>query len=416
MSIIKKKYYRFISNFISGKKAYYQIVKELKRDGDPKYDLGSYTAIKMKPEANKLIQRNLGKNFVNKNEYSEVTNIHDKLIKKIGVELLGAPDENQILGSSTVGSSEAIFLALLAAKWHWKKKKLPGKPNVVFCSNAHLCWEKFARYLEIDIREIPLQKYNECPEDEIVNAIDTNTIIVVAILGCTYLGLIDPVEKLHSSLEMLNEKNNWDVGIHVDAAIGGFITPYLSDNSLWDFRLSLVRSINLSSHKFGLVYPGLGWIIFKDKEYFSSDLSIQSNYLSGVSESFTINFSKSSSPIIAQYFNFLHYGFNGYKEIMESCMDKTVYLSDRINKTSIFDVVSEGKLPVVVFKFKKNPLFNEENYTKQLRKRNWMLPYYQLSGKSNLTVMRIVVRSDMTKSFIKKMITDLVWAYESLNK
>lgn len=416
MAIIKKTYYRFISNYISGRKAYRQITKELKRDGNPKYDLGSYTAIKMRPEANKLIHKNLGKNFVNKNEYLEVTNIHDKLIKKIALELLGATDEKQVLGSSTVGSSEAIFLALLAAKWHWKKKNLPGNPNVVFCSNAHLCWEKFAKYLEIDIREVPLQRYNEYPKDEIVNAIDVNTIIVVAILGCTYSGLIDPVEKLHASLETLNEKNNWDVGIHVDAAIGGFITPYLSDNTVWDFRLNLVRSINLSSHKYGLVYPGLGWVLFKDKKYFNSDLSLQSNYLSGVSDSYTINFSKPASPVIAQYFNFLYYGFSGYQEIMESCMTNTSYLSNKINQTNIFDIVSDGKLPIVVFKFKKQTSFREEDFTKLLRSKKWMLPYYQLSGKLNLIVMRVVVKSDMSQNFIQSLTSDLVWAYKYLDK
>jgi glutamate decarboxylase len=415
MAIINKKYYRFISDFISGRKAYYQIKKELKTDGDPKYDLGSYTAIKMRSEANKLIEKNLGKNFVNKNEYLEVTNIHNKLIKKIAIELLGSQNQKQVFGSSTVGSSEAIFLALLAAKWHWKKKNLSGSPNVVFCSNAHLCWEKFARYLEIDIREIPLHKYNEYPKDEIVNAIDVNTIIVVAILGCTYSGIIDPIEKLNSSLEKLNKKNNWDVGIHVDAAIGGFITPYLSNNSLWDFRLNLVRSINLSSHKFGLVYPGLGWVFFKSKEYFNSDLSIQSNYLSGISDSYTINFSKSASLVIAQYYNFLYYGFNGYKEVMESCINNTIYLSNKINQTNMFEVISDGKLPIVVFKFKKQNSIKEEYFTKLLRTKKWMLPYYKLSGELNLTVMRVVVKSDLSQNFIKKLTSDLVWAYKYLD-
>ena len=364
MTVVKNKGFRFIRNLISARKAYYQIVKKLKNDGEPKYDLGSYTAIQMRPEANKLIQDSLGKNFVNKNEYSEVTNIHDELVKKIGIELLGGLEEKQIIGSATVGSSEAIFLALLAAKWHWKKKNLSGKPNIVFSSNVHLCWYKFAKYLEVDIKEVSLEEENKYPKDKILNAINENTVIVVAILGCTYLGFVDPVEELHYSLEALNKKNNWDIGIHVDAAIGGFVIPYLPNNNVWDFRLNLVRSINLSSHKFGLVYPGLGWVFFKSKEYFNSDLSIQSNYLSGISDSYTINFSKSASLVIAQYYNFLYYGFNGYKEVMESCINNTIYLSNKINQTNMFEVISDGKLPIVVFKFKKQNSIKEEYFTK----------------------------------------------------
>jgi len=398
----------------SSKAAFEKIVKTLKKDGIPKYDLGSYTTIKMLPEANNLIQQNMGKNFVNKNEYLKTTKIHDELVKKIAT-LFNIPDLQQGFGTATSGSSEAIFLALLAAKWHWKKRNIKEKPNVVLCSNAHLCWYKFAKYLDIEVREIALDKINQYPLEKVLHQIDSNTVSIVAILGCTYLGTCDTIEKLNNSLEILNKENSWDVGIHVDAAIGGFVLPFLAENNrLWDFRLSLVRSINVSSHKYGLVYPGLGWILFKRKEYFNSELRIKSNYLSGVSESYTVNFSKSSALLIAQYFNFLHYGHKGYQKIMNACLLNKDILSISLYETSLFEIVSDKTLPIVVFKFKNAVPFNEASYTKLLRKRNWMLPYYKLSGKIDMTVMRIVIRHDMTNLLLQQLIFDLLDCYHHL--
>ncbi len=392
-----------------------KIEKELKEDGLLEYDLGSYTTIEMLPEADFIIHQILGKNLVNQNEYHKTTEIHKDLVKTLG-DFLHAPEISNVFGSSTTGSSEAIFLAVLAAKWHWKKTNLDGTPNIVLCANAHLCWYKFAKYLDVEVREIEHEDIFEYPINKITERVDENTVCVVAILGCTYLGTCDPIDQLNASLEALNEKNNWNVGIHVDAAIGGFIVPFSDEFSetVWDFKLPLVRSINLSGHKYGLVYPGLGWILFRNENYFQSELSLNSHYLSGSSESFTVNFSRSSSLVIAQYFNFLHYGIEGYQKVVEKCMNHAGLLSNLLSQSEIFEVISEGKLPVVIFRCKVPPSFSIKQFTQLLRNKKWMLPYYSLPDKKRQVVMRIVVRNDMTSVLIKLLVNDLINTYREL--
>ncbi len=391
------------------------IQNELKEDGLTNYDLGSYTTIQMLPEADLLIQHSIGKNLVNQNEYPKTTNIHNNLVKTLA-NLLHAPDADRAFGSSTIGSSEAIFLAILAAKWQWKNRNTGGNPNIVFCSNAHLSWHKFARYLDIETLEVELDTINAFPLDKVMKRIDQDTILVVSILGCTYMGTCDPAQKLNNSLEKLNRENNWDIGIHIDAAIGGFILPFFrKQQEIWDFKLPLVRSINLSGHKYGLVYPGLGWLLFRDKNYFKSELSMDSNYLNGHFDSYTVNFSRSSSLVIAQYFNFLHYGFEGYQEIVKKCTENANLLCISITDSGYFEVISDMRLPIVVFKFKENPQFNISDFTKLLRERKWMLPNYQLSGNLTDTVMRVVVRDDMSESTIKLLINDLIDCYVTLD-
>ena len=423
MRISSKKKHLTSSNYnalnqkgISSFKALSRIEKELEEDGHVEYDLGSYTTIEMLPEANFIIHKLLGKNLVNQNEYHKTTKIHKNLVKAIG-NFLHVPNVDSAFGSSTAGSSEAIFLAILAAKWSWKNRGQNGQPNIVFCSNAHLCWYKFAKYLDVEVREVALESTFEYPLEKVIKNVDQNTICVVAILGCTYMGTCDPIAKLNTSLEKLNLEKNWDIGIHVDAAIGGFVIPFLKEesNQKWDFKLPLVRSINLSGHKYGLVYPGLGWILFRNESCFQSELSLNSNYLSGSSESFTINFSRSSSLVIAQYFNFLHYGFEGYQKVVEKCMNHTKLFSKLLTDTSKFEIVSNGKLPVVIFTFKEASRFDEKAFTKLLRNRKWMLPYYQLSGKLETTVMRVVVRDDMTEVLIKLLVNDLMDCYNELD-
>ncbi len=392
-----------------------KIQKDLEEDGLKSHDLGSYTTIQMLPETEVLIHQSMGVNMVNQNEYPKTTEIHNNMIKTIA-HFLHAPDRDDVFGSSTAGSSESIFLAILAAKWAWKKKRIHGKPNIVFCSNAHLCWYKFSKYLDIEIREIALEAPNTYPMDRVIENIDQNSISIVAVLGCTQLGTSDPIGALNKRLEAVNQKNNWDVGIHVDAAIGGFVAPFLEASVFgsWDFECPLVRSINLSGHKFGLVYPGLGWILFRHKRYFHRELRVKSNYLCGISESFTINFSRSSSLVIAQYFNFLHYGFEGYQKAIKQCIENARLLSKLLTNHDVFEMLSDGKIPVVVFRFKDTIRVDISAFTARLREKKWMLPYYKLSGQMDITVMRIVVRHDMKPPFLIQLVNDLFECYEAL--
>lgn len=390
------------------------IERELAGDGRTNYDLGSYTTIDMKPEANQLIRNSLGKNLINKNEYQSTTKIHDKLVIELG-NYLKAPNVANIIGSSTVGSSEAIFLSLVAAKHLWRKKKLEGSPNIVITSNAHLSWHKFALYLDIEIRQVRLACVNQYPINEVIELVNKNTITVVGVLGCTYVGNCDPIEDLNNQLESLNSKKGWDIGIHVDAAIGGFILPFLDTvKHQWDFNLPLVRSINLSGHKYGLVYPGLGWIIFRDQRYFPRELSRTSQYLSGSFTSLTLNFSKPSSFVIAQYFNFLHFGKSGYKMIIRRCLNMAKHLACKLSESSFFEIIKTPEIPVVSFSIKENASFSAQLFTETLRFLGWMLPSYPLPDKSNKVVMRIVIRNDMTPLLLQTLIDDLIQTYKTL--
>lgn len=396
--------------------AYQKISQELESDGDPCCDLGSYTAIKMLPEANKIVAENMGKNLINQHEYPQTTVIHNKLVEEIA-ELLHAPNYSDALGCSTSGSSEAVAIAMLAHKWLWlDRKDRKGSPNIVICSNAHLCWRKFALYFRIDVREVALTEPGLYPLQQMIDQVDNNTICVVAVLGSTYTGFCDPVAALNDALLLLNKSRGWNVGIHVDGAIGGFVLPFLPEASLpaWDFTLPLVRSINLSGHKFGLVYPGLGWLVFRNKALLSAQLSLTSSYLSGDSQSFAITFSRSASLVIAQYFNFLHYGRNGYRRVMERCLLNANYFAEKLVKTDLFELVCDLRLPVVTFRFKRSSDFSEAEFTKQLRVKGWMLPCYQMPVNIPQIVMRVVVREDMVQAKLLRLVNDMKETYQAL--
>lgn len=396
--------------------AYQKITRELDLDGDPCCDLGSYTSIRMHPEANEIVSENMAKNLINQHEYPQTTAIHQKLVEEIA-DLLHAPCRSDVLGCSTSGSSEAIAIAMLAHKWSWlNRKDRKGSPNIVICSNAHLCWRKFALYFRIDVREVALTEPGLYPLQQMMDQVDHNTICVVAVLGSTYTGFCDPIEVLNDALMCLNKSNGWNIGIHVDGAIGGFVLPFLDQSSqpLWDFSLPLVRSINLSGHKFGLVYPGLGWLIFRNKALLSEQLSLKSSYLSGDSQSFAITFSRSASLVLAQYFNFLYYGRNGYRQVMEKCLRNANYFANKLIEIGLFELVCDLRLPVVTFCFKRSPDFNETEFTEQLRVRGWMLPCYQMPVNIRKTVMRVVVREDMTKTKLLRLVKDMEETYSSL--
>lgn len=399
----------------SAQEAQTEIMEFLQYDGDPYYDLGSYTTVEMEPEANELILHTIKKNLINKNEYLATTVIHNNLVKTIS-KLLHAPDINKTFGTSTVGSSEAAFLSLLAAKHHWEYNGMEGTPNVVLCANAHLCWFKSAKYLGITIQKIEIDHPNEYPLPQIINAVNAHTICVVAVLGCTSLGSCDPIHLLQDELLQLNQKNNWDVGIHVDAAIGGFVYPFLDHQKpKWDFKLSLVRSINVSGHKYGLVYPGLGWLIFRNIDYFHETLNPVYDYLNGTPQCPTLNFSRNSCFVVSQSFNFLHYGIAGYKSIIHSCLEKSRFLSAKLAESGYFIVLSTSDIPLVVFALKdRNDAFVVEKFCTRLRQKNWMLPHYKLPVKNPCQAMRIVIRNDMTIDRLNMLVMDILNTYKEL--
>ncbi len=393
-------------------KAYEQISRELEGDGDPHQDLGSFTAIHMQPEADRLIYDHLGKNLANQNEYGETTHLHKRLVQTIA-DLLGSTNAQEAAGCSTSGSSEACAIAMLMHKWLWQSNASSGQlhrtPNIILGKNTHLVWRKFALYLGVEVREASFDDINCYPLQTVVDLVDENTICVVAVMGSTFSGFCDPVEKLNDALTELNERNGWNVGIHVDGAIGGFILPFINDpdKPVWDFALPLVRSINLSGHKFGLVYPGLGWLILRDKSMVPDAMNMTASYLTGNTQSYSISFSRSSSLVVAQYFNFLHYGRAGYSAIIERCLKNTRHVAASLEATGCFDIISTLSLPVIAFSLKPDCPLREEVLTSDLRKKGWMLPFYAMPQNINRKVMRIVIREDMSRARLDALLEDI---------
>ncbi|XP_040366078.1 glutamate decarboxylase 5 isoform X2 [Rosa chinensis] len=319
------------------------------------------------------------------------------------------------VGVGTVGSSEAIMLAGLAFKRKWQhRRKLEGKPydkpNIVTGANVQVCWEKFARYFEVELKEVKLSEgYYVMDPVKAVEMVDENTICVAAILGSTLTGEFEDVKLLNDLLIKKNKETGWETPIHVDAASGGFIAPFLYPELEWDFRLPLVKSINVSGHKYGLVYAGVGWVVWRSKEDLPDELVFHINYLGSDQPTFTLNFSKGSSQIIAQYYQFIRLGFEGYKNVMENCMDNTRALKEGLEKTGRFEILSKDiGVPLVAFKLKDSSKHTVFEIADSLRKFGWIVPAYTMPANAeHIAVLRVVVREDFSRSLAERLLSDI---------
>ena len=293
---------------------------DLTLEGIPERNLATFVTTWMEPEAQRLIVENLHRNFIDHAEYPQTAEIEQRCIRMLA-NLFHAPGETT--GARTQGSSEAIMLGALSLKWQWRKRREAAgaptdKPNLVFGGDVHVVWEKFCRYFDVEPRIVPLQpdKYTIGPED-VEPHIDENTIGVAAVLGTTFTGHADDIVGINKLLVELRDDKGLDVPLHVDGASGGFVWPFLYPDYEWDFRLEQVRSINVSGHKFGLVYPGVGWLIFREEADLAQDLVFLENYLGKTDKTFTLNFSTGSAMVIAQYYALIRFGRNGYTRVME---------------------------------------------------------------------------------------------------
>ena len=395
----------------------YQLVRdEMNLDGNPAMNLASFVTTWMEPEADRLLADTANKNLIDQDEYPQTDEIHQRVITMLA-RLFNVPKECRPMGTATVGSSEAIMLGLLAHKFAWRKRQLAAgkhadRPNVVFGADVHTCWEKFALYFDVEARIVPLE-----PDCHILTAaraephIDENTIAVGCILGTTFTGQIDEIGEIDKLLEKIQRDRGWDIPIHVDAASGGFVAPFAYPELEWDFRLPRVRSINASNHKFGLVYPGMGSVVFRDVKDVPEELIFKITYLGGQMFNYSLNFSKPSGQVLLQYYNFLRLGRAGYKRIIENIMRNARYLEKQLVAGGRFELLNESQyLPVVVVTLKDSGAPPETLYhlSDKLRERGWIVPAYPLPANAQEThVLRAVVKENFTRDLAEKFAADV---------
>lgn len=307
------------------------------------------------------------------------------------------------------------MLGGMALKWKWRERmkaedRPTDKPNMVMGINVQVCWEKFCRYWDIEPRYVPMEGecYHLNPQ-EAVKLCDENTIGVIAVMGSTYDGSYEPVQALNDALDALQQEKGWNIPIHVDGASGGFVAPFLQPDLAWDFRVPRVRSINTSGHKYGLVYPGVGWIIWREKDDLPEDLIFSVNYLGGEMPTFAINFSRPGNQVVAQYYNFLRLGKEGYTRIHKACQDVALYLSSEIAKMEPFRLISDGSdIPVFAFALKEGMNFTVFDLSERLRDRGWLVPAYTFpKNREDLSALRIVVKEGFSRDMADLLLNDI---------
>jgi glutamate decarboxylase len=392
--------------------------EELILDGIPNRNLATFVTTWMEPEAQRVIAENLHRNYIDHAEYPQTAEIEQRCIRMLA-DLFHAPGETT--GTRTQGSSEAIMLGALSLKWKWRaRREAAGKdtarPNLIFGGDVHVVWEKFCRYFDVEPRVIPLQpeRYVIGPED-VEPHLDENTIGVAAVLGTTFTGHADDIVGINDLLVRLKEERGLDVPIHVDAASGGFVWPFLYPDSAWDFRLPQVRSINVSGHKFGLVYPGIGWLVFRERSDLPEDLVFYENYLGKRDATFTLNFSTGSSMVLAQYYNFVRFGHDGYRYIMETMQANARQLAQRIAAIGDFRIIGsedEEQLPLVAFQLDGDHNYDEFDLASQLAaERGWMVPAYTLPPKADhIKIMRALVKLTLGYTLVETLADDIAVA------
>ena len=400
------------------------IAEELVLDGIPMRNLATFVTTWMEPQAQRLIAENLHRNFIDHAEYPQTAEIEQRCIRMIA-DLFNAPGETT--GARTQGSSEAIMLGALSLKWKWRQRRAAAgkptdRPNLVFGGDVHVVWEKFCRYFDVEPRIVPLapDKYTIGPED-VEPHVDENTIGVAAVLGTTFTGHSDDIQGINDLLVGLKNERGLDVPLHVDGASGGFVWPFLYPDTEWDFRLEQVRSINASGHKYGLVYPGIGWIVFRETSDLAEDLIFYENYLGKTDATFTLNFSTGAAMVLAQYYNFVRYGHDGYRYIMEVMQRNASALAENIAAMDEFVLVGdEGaeQLPLVAFQLADEKDYDEFDIASQLAaERGWMVPAYTLPPNAeHVTILRALVKQTLGHSLATTLASDIADACATLEE
>ena len=402
--------------------AYRFIHDELMLDGSSRLNLATFVTTWMDPEAERLMAETFDKNMIDKDEYPATAAIESRCVAMVAdlfhAENLRDDDVSTAVGVSTIGSSEAVMLGGLALKWRWKERVSKNDPNawkgrtpnLVMGSNVQVVWEKFCRYFEVEPRYLPMaeDRYVITPE-QVVEAVDEDTIGVVGILGTTYTGELEPIAEVCAALDGLQRDKGLDIPVHVDAASGGFVVPFLNPDLEWDFRLPRVVSINVSGHKYGLTYPGIGFVVWRNADQLPEDLVFRVNYLGGDMPTFTLNFSRPGNQVVGQYYNFLRLGRAGYTNVMQTLSNTARWFADQLAKSRHFEVISDGsKIPVVAFKLSGDCGYTEFDVSAGLRSYGWQVPAYTMpEGAQDVSVLRVVVREGFSADLARSLWEDL---------
>jgi glutamate decarboxylase len=394
----------------------YQVVRdELMLDGNSRLNLATFVTTWMEPEAGLLMGECRDKNMIDKDEYPRTAELERRCVAMLA-DLWHAPDPAAAVGCSTTGSSEACMLAGMALKWRWAKRndgRYPGtaRPNLVMGVNVQVCWEKFCTFWEVEPRQVPMEgdRFHLDPQAA-AELCDENTIGVVGILGSTFDGSYEPIADLCAALDDLQERTGLDIPVHVDAASGGMFAPFLDEDLVWDFRLPRVASINTSGHKYGLVYPGVGWALWRDSTALPEELVFRVNYLGGDMPTFALNFSRPGAQVVAQYYTFLRLGRAGYRAVQQATRDVARTLAGEIAELGDFRLLTRGdELPVFAFTTARTvTTYDVFDVARRLRESGWLVPAYTFpANRQDLAVLRVVCRNGFSHDLAGLLLDDL---------
>ena len=412
--------------------AVYQMIHdELLLDGNSRQNMATFCSTWLEPEVQELMQECIDKNMIDKDEYPQTAEIESRCVSMLSnlwnATPCDVPEASQCspaIGCSTTGSSEAAMLGGMALKWNWKARRnaagLPtNKPNIV-TGPVQVCWHKFARYWEVELRELPIEKgiYTSTPES-VMRHCDENTIGVVQTLGTTFTGHYEPIENIHNALDTLQKDTGLDIPMHIDAASGGFIAPFLHPHIKWDFRLPRVKSINASGHKFGLAPLGCGWIVWATQYDLPEDLIFRVNYLGGQMPTFALNFSRPGGEVVAQYYNLLRLGREGYTKVQNAAYEAARYFAKGLEQFGLFEFIQNTAkgLPLICWKMRDDvaPPFSLYQLSEELRQRGWLIPTYTLPANCEKTpVQRVVIRHGTTVDLLYLLLKDFGEIIEDL--
>lgn len=394
----------------------YQIVHdEIMLDGNARLNLATFVGTWMGDYADRLYAESFDKNMIDKDEYPATAAIEERCWRMLAD--LWNTDPDGAIGTSAIGSSEACMLGGLALKRRWQQArraagKDASKPNLVMSSAVQVVWEKFCNYWDIEPRYVPVTDDHPCLDGtNLADYIDENTIGLVAIMGVTYTGVYEPVKQIAGALDEIEKETGFDIPIHVDGASGGMIAPFLQPDIEWDFRVPRVHSISTSGHKYGLVYPGVGWVVWAKEEYLPEDLIFKVSYLGGEMPTLALNFSRPGAQVVLQYFTFLRMGKDGYRRVHQACQDVAKLIAEAVGAMDDFEVIADGSdIPVVAWRLipGKQRYWTLFDLSDRLRAKGWQVPSYPLpDDMSDRTVQRVVVRNGLGQELAKELIKDI---------